>query len=466
MAGWKFEAQIVQNGPNIGTENQVIVIGHVNPDTDAVASAMGYAWLLRERDGLNAIPARAGAINLQTSWVLRTLGLEPPMLYNDASPRFESVMRRFDTVTPDSPLSEAWAILSRTGGVAPVVNKDGTPYGIISGKTLFNFLSKMVGPHPRYQDMTLAELLEIPCRKAAETEVARYTATTRIRDVIRRLLRDEVNEFWVLDENQRYLGICRQRDLLDPPRLKIILVDHNEPQQSLMSMEEAELVEILDHHRLGNTSTHEPIRFTVDIVGSTSTLVSEIIEDAGLSAPPELAGLLLAGLLSDTLILTSPTTTPRDHTAGERLARWAFVWGTPLADEDLQSFGQKVLTAGTGLASREPMDVVTTDLKKYETENIRFAIAQAEVSDLHELNDFLEPLRQALQEVRERRSLDFAMLMVTDVVKGVSRLLMVDAPIALNEMPYRSFSDGTYLAEGVVSRKKQLLPVVLSLIEE
>lgn len=458
--------QIFHNGPNIGTENQVIVIGHVNPDTDAVASAMGYAWLLRERDGLNTVPARAGAINLQTSWVLQTLGLEPPMLYNDASPRFESVMRRFDTVTPDSPLSEAWAILSRTGGVAPVVNKDGTPYGIISGKTLFNFLSKMVGPHPRYQEMTLAELLEIPCRKAAETEVARYTATTRIRDVIRRLLRDEVNEFWVLDENQRYLGICRQRDLLDPPRLKIILVDHNEPQQSLMSMEEAELIEILDHHRLGNTSTHEPIRFTVDIVGSTSTLVSELIEDAGLSAPPELAGLMLAGLLSDTLILTSPTTTPRDHAAGDRLARWAFVWGTPLADEHLQSYGQKVLTAGTGLASREPMDVVTTDLKKYETENIRFAIAQAEVSDLHELNDFLEPLRHALQEVKERRSLDFAMLMVTDVVKGVSRLLMVDAPIALNDMPYRSFSDGTYLAEGVVSRKKQLLPVVLSLIEE
>ncbi len=461
MAGYR-----VPSSPNIGTENQVFVIGHVNPDTDAVASAMGYAWLLRERDGLNAIPARAGAINLQTAWVLRTLGLEPPMLFNDASPRFESVMRRFDTVTPESPLSEAWAILSRTGGVAPVVNKDGTPYGLISGKTLFNFLSKMVGPNPRYQNMTLAELLEIPCRKAAETDVARYTATTRIRDVIKRLLRDDVDEFWVLDENQRYLGICRQRDLLDPPRLKIILVDHNEPQQALMSIEEAELVEILDHHRLGNSSTHEPIRFTVDIVGSTSTLVSELIEDAGLSAPPDLAGLMLAGLLSDTLILTSPTTTPRDQAAGERLARWAFVWGTPLADEDLQSYGQKVLTAGTGLASRDPEDVVTTDMKKYETENVRFAIAQAEVSDLHELNDFLKPLCQALQELKERRSLDFAMLMVTDVVKGVSRLLMVDPPVALHDLPYRRLSDGTYMAEGVVSRKKQLLPVVLSLIEE
>ena len=442
------------------------MIGHVNPDTDAIASAMGYAWLLRERDGINAIPARSGAINPQTSWVLKTLGLDAPMLFTDASPRFESVMRRYDTVLPESPLSEAWAILSRTGGVAPVVNADGTPYGLISGKSLFNFLTRLTGPHPRYQNMTLAELLEIPCHEAAETDVARHTASTRIRDVIRRLLRNEVDEFWVLDENQRYLGICRQRDLLDPPRLKIILVDHNEPQQALGSLEEAELIEILDHHRLGNSSTHEPIRFTIDVVGSTSTLVSELIEDVGLSAPPELAGLMLAGLLSDTLILTSPTTTPRDKAASERLARWAFVWGSPLADESLQSFGQKVLTAGTGLASRDPEDVVTTDMKKYETGSIRFAIAQAEVSDLYELNEHLEPLRKALQELKERRSLDFAMLMVTDVVQGDSRLLMVDAPTVLDELPYRPSSDGTRLAEGVVSRKKQLLPVVLSLLEE
>ena len=446
--------------------NRIFVIGHVNPDTDAIASAMGYAWLLQERDGVDAIAARSGAINRQTAWVLHTLGLEPPILFNDASPRFDSVMRRLDTVTPDRPLSEAWAILSRTGGVAPVVNPDGTPYGLITGKSLFNFMTRHMGPHPRYKDMTLAELLEIPCKEAAETDIARYTASTRIRDVIRRLLRDEVDEFWVLDESQRYLGICRQRDLLDPPRLKVILVDHNETQQALGSLDEAELIEILDHHRLGNPTTHEPIRFTVDVVGSTSTLVSEMIEDAGLSAPPELAGLMLAGLLSDTLVMTSPTTTPRDHQAAERLARWAFTWGSPLENETIETYGEKVLSAGAGLASRDPMDVVTTDMKQYETASTRFAIAQAEVSDLYELNEYLEPLRDALQELRERRSLDFAMLMVTDVVQGSSRLLMVDAPVVLDELPYRPLADGTRLAEGVVSRKKQLLPVVFSLLED
>jgi manganese-dependent inorganic pyrophosphatase len=163
-----------------------------------------------------------------------------------------------------------------------------------------------------------------------------------------RILREEGDDFlwwmkWLL------CGGCRQRDALNPPRLKLILVDHNEPGQALGALEEAELLEILDHHRLGNSSTHIPIRFTVDIVGSTSTLVSERIEEAGLSAPPALAGLLLAGCLSDTLILTSPTTTERDRIATERLGRWALVKGGALEGMTIQAYGEQVLHAGSGL---------------------------------------------------------------------------------------------------------------------
>jgi manganese-dependent inorganic pyrophosphatase len=242
-------------------------------------------------------------------------------------------------------------------------------------------------------------------------------------------------------------------------------VDHNEPGQALGSLEEAELVEILDHHRLGNASTHIPIRFTVDIVGSTSTLVSERVEDAGLSAPPALAGLLLAGLLSDTLILTSPTTTDRDQRAAERLGRWAFVRSGPLEGESIQSYGQQVLRAGSGLSSRDPSEVVSTDLKLYEAGGKSFAIAQAEVTDLMQLDEHLAGLKKALEELRQRRAVNFAMLMVTDVVSGSSRLLTDNEPAELSDLPYPRQLDGTRLAEGVVSRKKQLLPVVLGLLE-
>ena len=242
-------------------------------------------------------------------------------------------------------------------------------------------------------------------------------------------------------------------------------MDHNEPGQALGALEEAELVEILDHHRLGNQSTHVPIRFTVDIVGSTSTLISERIEDAGLSAPPAIAGILLSGLLSDTLILTSPTTTTRDKRAAERLGRWAFVRNGPLAGETVQSYGKQVVQAGAGISTRDPSDIVSTDLKLYEAGGMQFAIAQAEVTDLMQLKDHLGALKDALNDLRERRGLDFAMLMVTDVVDNTSRLIVVNMPPVLEDLPYPLQTDGTFRADGVVSRKKQLLPVVLGLLE-
>jgi manganese-dependent inorganic pyrophosphatase len=446
--------------------DSVYVIGHVNPDTDSIAAAMGYAWLLRQRDGVDAIAARAGPVNPQTAWVLKRLGLEPPLLLNDASPRFESVTRRLDTTHPDRPLRDAWAIASRTWGVAPVVNENGAPYGLVTGPSMFTFLSHLVGTHHLRQEMRIAEILDLPCSEAANTNVPAFQASNRIRDTLNRILREEGDDFWVVDENGLYVGVCRQRDILNPPRLRLILVDHNEPRQALGALEEAELVEILDHHRLGNPSTHTPIRFSVDIVGSTSTLISERTEDVGMSSPPVLSGLMLAGLLSDTLILTSPTTTERDRRAAERLARWAFVRNGPLAGETIQSYGEHVLRAGSGLSSRTPGEIVSTDLKMYDAGGYHFAIAQAEVTDLLQLQEHLGGLYAALNELRERRALDFAMLMVTDVVGGSSRLLVANEPPVLGDLPYPCQPDETRLAEGVVSRKKQLLPVVLGLLEK
>ncbi len=443
----------------------IYVIGHVNPDTDSIAAAMGYAWLLRERDGADTVAARAGALNPQTSWVLKHLELEPPLLLTDASPRFESVMRRLDSTSPDKPLHDAWVIASRTGGIAPIINPDGSPYGLVTGRSLFDLINRLVGPQARNQEMRISEILDIPCQQAADTHISKVQGSTRIRDVLNRLLREEGDEFWVVDEDGHYIGICRQRDLLNPPRLKLVLVDHNEAQQAVASLEEAELLEILDHHRLGNPSTHVPIKFSVDIVGSTSTLISERTEDAGLSAPPGLAGMMLAGLLSDTLVLTSPTTTDRDRQASERLARWAFVGGSKLATESIKTYGAKVLAAGTGLAARAPREVVSTDMKVYRSGQYQFVISQAEVSDQNEVTDHLSALTKALEELRESRGLNFAMLMVTDVVRGSSKLILSNPPPVLENLPYPPQADGTRLAEGVVSRKKQLLPVVLGLLE-
>jgi manganese-dependent inorganic pyrophosphatase len=350
--------------------------------------------------------------------------------------------------------------------VAPVVNEDGTPFGLVNGPSLFIFLSNLVGPHQRRQEISIAEILEKPCREACDTNVPKFNVGSRIRDSLNRVLRAEGDDFLVVDDKGLYVGICRQRDVLNPPRLRLILVDHNESRQALGALEEAELVEILDHHRLDNPSTHTPIRFSVDVVGSTSTLVSERIEEAGLSAPPDLAGLMLAGLISDTLILSSPTTTPRDHFAAERLSRWAFVRNSPLEGETIETFGEQVLRSGAGLSSRDPSEIVNSDMKMYSANGFRFAISQVEVTDLLQLAEHLKSLEKALSEFRERNGLDFTMLMVTDVVSSCSRLLLTNEPAELSDLPYPRQSDGTRFADGVVSRKKQLLPVVLGLLEE
>lgn len=444
--------------------DQIYVIGHINPDTDSIAAAMGYAWLLRERDAANAVAARAGALNPQTAWVLKTLGIEIPMLLTDASPRFESVMKRLDTIRPDSQLGLAWTLAGKTGGVAPVVGDDGKPYGLINGLSLFKYFTETLGPRPG--DTTVREMMSAECKDAADTSVPKYAANAHIRDSLHKLLRDEYNDYWVVDERGLYLGIAQQREVLNPPRLKIILVDHNEPRQAIAALEEAELLEILDHHRLGNPYTHQPIRFTVDIVGSTSTLVTEMTAEAGLSMPPKLAGTLLAGLISDTLILTSPTTTKRDKDAAERLGRWAFVGGSPLQGETLESYGKAVLSAGAGLSNRKPEEVVSTDVKSFEANGFKFDVAQVEVTDIMQIGEHLSPLKKALDDLRDKRGLDFAMLLITDVVRGTSRLLVSsDEPPVLDDLPYPRQADGTRDAQGVVSRKKQLLPAVLGLLE-
>ncbi|MCJ7520528.1 MAG: DHH family phosphoesterase [Anaerolineaceae bacterium] len=443
----------------------IYVIGHVNPDTDSIAAAIGYAWLLKSRDNADVIAARSGVINQQTSWLLNYLGLEIPFLLSDASPRFEAVALHFDTTTPEKPLHEAWAIASRTGGIAPVLNPNATPFGIITGESLFTLINQMIGPVPGKNDVTLMEILSLPCEQAADTTVERFNKNIRIRDVIKKILREEHNEFWVIDDDGKYFGIVRQRELLNPPRLRLILVDHNEAQQAVSALEEAELIEILDHHRLGNLPTNAPIKFTVEPVGSTSTLVTERIIDAGLAATPEIAGLLLAGIISDTLNLISPTTTERDNDAITRLARWAFNPTTILKNDTVDSFAKKLLEAGTGLSSRPPDEIVSGDLKTYTAGGFKFGIAQAEVSDLYELDKHLNSLTDALRKLRESKGFNFAVLMITDVVRGSSRLLMENAPPILEDLPFRKNTDGTLIAKDIVSRKKQLVPAILSLME-
>ena len=441
----------------------VYVIGHLNPDTDAIAAAMGYAWLLRERDGLNAIAARAGGLNPQTAWVLKTVGLEPPRLMSDASPRFERIARTLPPILPDRPLREAWAVAATGRTAAPVVASNGQPLGLVTGDSVFRFLSRQMDQRLDLDNVSVSRLLSVPCRDAMDGDGPRFQLGMRVRDGRARVVRDERDDFIVTRDDDTYFGVVRSPDVLNPPRLRLILVDHNEPAQALGALDEADLVEVLDHHRLGNPPTNLPIPFTTDPVGSTSTLVSERMTTAGLQPVAPLAGLLLAGLLSDTLILRSPTTTERDRQAANRLGGWALGPGR-LPFDGWQAFGEAVLAAGEGFAVRSIESILNDDLKLYEGGGVKFGIAQAELANLHELADRLPEVQGGLQALCASKGLDLAVLMVTDVVRGSSRLVLAGEQGALSDLSYKRLPDGTLDAPGVVSRKKQLLPAILGLV--
>ena len=447
----------------------IYVVGHRNPDTDTVTSAIGYAWLLHERDKLDVQAARAGQLNPQTTFALRAFDVEPPPILADASPRFGTVARAIEPLTPDRPLQEAWALAANTGRVAPIVDSDHKPIGLVTGASVFRFLTlqaaDQLGASPdALNQIPFGQVLATPCGDVIERNVPCFEANGRIQDALPRILRDERDTFWVVDDAGRYAGVCFKSDLLHPPRMRLILIDHNEMGQAISGLDEAELLEVLDHHRLANPPTHMPIAFHVDPVGSCSTLVAERAMRSGLMMPRPIAGALLSGLLSDSLVLKSPTTTDRDRVAAVQLAAWAFA-GQDDPYKAMLDYGWQLLQAGAGLESRSSASIVSGDYKEYDAVGLRFGIAQVEVTDLQEIGARLDELRSALCQREKDRGLHFAALMITDIVGGTSRLLTCPEVHYLDGLPYTRRSDGTFEMPGVVSRKKQLVPTILSALQ-
>lgn len=444
--------------------NPIYIAGHLNPDIDSIASAMGYAWLLHERDGKNAIAVRTGSLTAQTSWLLQTLGLEPPVLLTDASPRFNRIARPLPPILPDRPLHEALSIISSHSIGVPIVGSDNVPLGLVTGGSVFKLLSNQIRCLLDFEKVSVATLLSIKCSDSMDSEVPRFPLSMRVSDARRKVLNEERNDFIVTRDDGTYFGVCRSPDILTPPKMQLILVDHNEASQSIRALEEAELVEVVDHHRVGAQSTKTPIPFNIDCVGSTSTLISERIIVSGLMPPPAIVALLLAGVISDTLLLASPTTTRRDHIIVGRLMELVRK-SEILPYKDYQEFGEALFTVSSSLSVLSPDKIVTTDLKLYNMNEKKFGLAQIEVGNLNELGPRVNEISEALEELCESKGLEFAVLMVTDVVRANSRLVVAGNQALLKDLPYTPLADHTLDATGIVSRKKQLLPVVLGFLE-
>ncbi|MCL5996453.1 MAG: DHH family phosphoesterase [Chloroflexi bacterium] len=442
-----------------GIRHSIFVVGHKNPDTDTIASAIGYAWLRRERDGEDAIAARAGTVNVQTAFALRHFSAETPVLLEDAAPRFFTIAHRVKPVSPQSPLSEAWRLSAESERAVPVVDEVCNPVGMVTGLSVFRYLSG----HLDMADAPLRALIGVPCGEACDCAVPRFNANDRISDYLTEVTNTERDDFWVVDGDGKYVGTCTRADMLHPPRVRLILVDHNEASQAVNGLGEADVLEVLDHHRLATINTTMPIAFHVDTVGSCSTLVAERMRMARLTPPPDVAGMLLSGLLADTLMFRSPTTTPRDRASGTWLSWMAF--GVEEADTRMQEYGLELLHAGADLQGRTAEDIVSADCKIFTSGPVKFSVSQVEVTHFQVLLERLDNVRAALRTLQDQRSSDFAVLMVTDIIQNDSLLVGVGNNRYLERLPFSRKGEGLWDLPGVVSRKKQLLPTLLGMLQ-
>ena len=263
--------------------------------------------------------------------------------------------------------------------------------------------------------------------------------------------------FPVIEDDGRLLGYSFKTDIINPPKPRLVLVDHNELAQAVSGAEDAEIVEVLDHHRLGGgLKSTQPIRFINEPVGSTCTLVARQFRAAGITPRPEIALCMASGIISDTLFLRSPTTTDTD--------RQVLAWLRELCLVDLDQYAQEVFEIGSALRSKPPVGVISEDCKEFTEHGVRFSISQIEETGFDLFWERKDDLRSALEEFAERHRLDFSALLVTAVVSQSSLLLLSHESEAWEDINYPRLDRGLYELRNVVSRKKQLLPLLSQII--
>ena len=292
---------------------------------------------------------------------------------------------------------------------------------------------------------------------AIDTEFVALPAKQPIEEA--RVKTERINEpiFPVVNDAGVLLGVVTKSDLINPPKPKLVLVDHNELSQAVTGAEDAEILEVLDHHRIGGSlKSTQPIRFINEPLGSTCTLVARQFRSAGLTPTPGIALCMASGIISDTLFLRSPTTTLIDS---EILS-----WLESLCKVNLQQYAKEFFEIGSALRNCSPEEVVREDCKEFTEQGVKFSISQIEETGFDLFWDRKDQLRTALEELCEDQKLQFSALLVTDVVSNGSLLLLSKESEAWDEINYPCLDRGLYELPDVVSRKKQLLPLLAQVL--
>ncbi len=266
-------------------------------------------------------------------------------------------------------------------------------------------------------------------------------------------------DFPILDENQHYVGMFSRRNLLSAQKKQVILVDHNEKSQAVSNIEEAEILEIIDHHRLGSLETIAPVYFRNQPLGCTSTIIYQMYQEKGIPVEPEMAGLLCAAILSDTLMFRSPTCTEVDKEAATCLAKIAGVEVTELA--------QKMFEAGSNFDSKSEEEILSQDFKIFHSGDTTFGVSQVSAMSRQELDKVQKRIAPKLGYMLGEKKLDMEFVMLTDILNESTYLIYEgEGALALIKDACTGAEEDGVLLKGVVSRKKQLIPMLMNALAE
>lgn len=430
----------------------IYVIGHKNPDTDSIVSAIAYAYLKNQIQDKKVIASCCGKINSETAFVLDYFDQEAPLLLEDVRPRAIDLLKeKYPTISPQASLQEAGNIMRQQGiKTLPVVNEKNRLLGILTVGDLANLLLEAwdLGSFP----------MDEPVGKFMRTngDLVYFHDNDLVDEIRQTMLETRYRNYPVVDEYDGFLGLISRYNLLALRGKQLILVDHNEKSQAVCGIEQAEVVEIIDHHRIADVETSEPILMRNEPVGSTATIVAKIFQEQNVPIPDTIAGLLCAAILSDTQILKSPTTTAVDEKYASQLAAQAQL--------DVVKFGKDMFKAGSNMAGRTGRDLLLEDFKEFNFGEHIVGIGQIQVVDGEEIEGKRAELFQALEEMEKEKGYDLVILIITDLMRSGSELLFAGKESRIMEKAFNATLNGNGVSgssvflPGVMSRKKQVVP--------
>lgn len=541
--------------------NKIYVIGHKNPDTDSICSAIAYAYLKNQIDDREYVAKRAGQVNEETQFVLDYFNIEIPGYVNDIGTQVKDIeIRETKGVSRKISLKRAWNLMKELNVVTLPITNHGRLEGVITtediaeaymdvrdskilstahtaysnivdtvdgtmicgnieayyteGKVLIaaanpdlmeNYIEEgdLVILGNRYESQLCAIEMNAGCivvceganvsmtiRKMAEEHNCTVISSPHDTYTVARLINQSMSisyfmsrenlitfrtddftediksvmgkkryrDFPVEDKKGKYVGMISRRNLLNADKKKIILVDHNERSQAVDGLENAEILEIIDHHRIGSLETVSPVFFRNQPLGCTATIIYQLFMEAGVNVPADMAGLLCAAILSDTLMFRSPTCTAIDKMVAEKLAK--------IANINIEKFSTDMFKAGSNLKSKSPEEIFYQDFKKFTIGDMNIGVGQINSLNADELADIKEKLSTYLSKAYKEHGLNIIYFMFTNIISESTEVIFVgnDADSIIEEAFNTKIENNSVILKGVVSRKKQFIPALLETI--